>query len=117
MLCAGTVYVAFGLNLSKKDAEEDFIEEKLVGLGFFVGRLLVLDSAAEVALQADSLRGLRDAMDGAQSAVPANAHALSASATGSCVVRCGRRCSYPGHCRRDVDTDGNWRCDPGECLS
>jgi hypothetical protein len=33
-----------------------------------------------------------------------------------CVVRCNRGCSYPGHCRRYVDTNGNNRCDMGECL-
>jgi hypothetical protein len=34
----------------------------------------------------------------------------------SCVVRCNKGCSYPGHCRRYVDTNGNKRCDLGECL-
>jgi len=43
--------------------------------------------------------------------------ALSASAASSCYVRCGRRCSYPGHCRRYTDTNNNGRCDLGECLS
>ena len=41
----------------------------------------------------------------------------SASAASSCRVRCGRRCSYPGHCHRYVDSNGNGRCDLGECLS
>ena len=36
---------------------------------------------------------------------------------GSCVVRCGRRCSYPGHCHRYTDGNSNGRCDLGECLS
>jgi hypothetical protein len=34
----------------------------------------------------------------------------------SCVVQCGRRCSFPGHCRRYTDTNGNNRCDLGECA-
>lgn len=39
------------------------------------------------------------------------------STTSACTVRCGRRCSYPGHCGRYRDSNGNGRCDWGECLS
>lgn len=45
------------------------------------------------------------------------ADALSVSTTGSCTVRCGRRCAYPGHCHRYTDANNNGRCDLGECLS
>jgi hypothetical protein len=38
-----------------------------------------------------------------------------ASDTSTCVVRCPRRCSYPGRCRRFTDANGNGRCDLGEC--
>ena len=34
----------------------------------------------------------------------------------ACVVRCNKGCSYPGHCRRYVDTNKNNRCDMGECM-
>ena len=34
----------------------------------------------------------------------------------SCTVRCPRGCSYPGHCRRYTDSNGNGLCDLGECL-
>lgn len=34
----------------------------------------------------------------------------------SCTVRCRRACSYPGRCSRYVDSNGNGRCDWGECL-
>lgn len=34
----------------------------------------------------------------------------------SCVVRCPRGCSYPGHCRRYTDSNNNGLCDLGECL-
>lgn len=34
----------------------------------------------------------------------------------ACVVRCPRGCSFPGHCRRYTDANGNGRCDLGECL-
>jgi hypothetical protein len=47
----------------------------------------------------------------------AQADASSASTVNSCVVRCGRRCSYPGHCQRYTDANNNGRCDLGECLS
>ena len=33
-----------------------------------------------------------------------------------CTVRCNRGCSFPGHCRRYVDQDGNGKCDLGECM-
>ncbi len=46
-----------------------------------------------------------------------NTTQASTSSTSSCVVRCRRGCSYPGHCRRYVDSNGNGRCDLGECLS
>ena len=39
------------------------------------------------------------------------------STTTSCTVRCSRGCSYPGHCRRYVDSNGNGRCDLGECQT
>ncbi len=41
----------------------------------------------------------------------------STGASGSCSVRCGKRCSYPGHCRKYTDSNDNGRCDLGECLS
>ncbi len=47
----------------------------------------------------------------------AQTDASAVSTTSSCTVRCGRRCSYPGHCHRYTDTNNNGRCDLGECLS
>ena len=41
----------------------------------------------------------------------------STGTSGSCSVRCGKRCSYPGHCRKYTDSNDNGRCDLGECLS
>ena len=34
----------------------------------------------------------------------------------TCIVRCNRRCSYPGLCRRYIDANSNGFCDNGECL-
>lgn len=41
-----------------------------------------------------------------------------ANSTPSCIKRCpkGRSCSYPGSCRLYTDSNGNGRCDLGECL-
>lgn len=33
-----------------------------------------------------------------------------------CYVRCNHHCSYPGQCRRYIDSNGNGLCDNGECL-
>ncbi len=41
--------------------------------------------------------------------------ANTSSLASVCVVRCNRRCSYPGHCRRYIDLNGNGKCDQGEC--
>jgi hypothetical protein len=52
------------------------------------------------------------AQQGSTTAAPSPA-AVQASDT--CVVRCNRRCSYPGLCGRYTDTNQNGRCDKGEC--
>jgi hypothetical protein len=46
----------------------------------------------------------------------AQAVSNTSSSSNTCQVICNRRCSYPGQCRRYVDTNGNNRCDNGECL-
>jgi len=46
----------------------------------------------------------------------AQTNAAGSSSAQACTVRCGRRCSYPGHCRRYTDANNNGRCDLGECL-
>jgi hypothetical protein len=40
----------------------------------------------------------------------------SYSSDQSCTVQCGHSCSYPGRCRRYIDTNGNNLCDFGECA-
>ena len=42
--------------------------------------------------------------------------AASGSTTSGCVVRCNKGCSFPGRCKRYTDSNGNKRCDLGECL-
>jgi len=34
----------------------------------------------------------------------------------ACSIRCNKRCSFPGRCGRYVDSNGNGKCDNGECL-
>jgi len=36
--------------------------------------------------------------------------------TNACTVRCRKACSYPGQCRKYVDSNHNQRCDLGECV-
>lgn len=55
-----------------------------------------------------------DEQESAQASWLANVQS-SASSSG-CEVRCDKRCAYPGHCRRYTDSNGNGRCDLGECL-
>jgi len=43
--------------------------------------------------------------------------AASINNSSTCIVRCNRGCSYPGKCRRYVDSNGNGLCDNGECMS
>lgn len=42
--------------------------------------------------------------------------AVAAAPSAGCTVRCNKRCSYPGQCRKYVDANRNGRCDLGECL-
>jgi hypothetical protein len=49
--------------------------------------------------------------------VPPTAAVVESNPTSNtCVVRCERSCSFPGHCRRYVDSNSNNRCDYGECI-
>lgn len=43
-------------------------------------------------------------------------YGMDSSTDGSCSIQCGKRCSYPGHCHRYMDTNNNNRCDFGECA-
>jgi len=65
--------------------------------------------------------GAVDALKASASATSTTSSTPSATTTmsqnaASCAVLCNRRCSYPGQCRRYVDSNGNGRCDNGECA-
>ncbi|KAF0109024.1 MAG: hypothetical protein FD146_68 [Anaerolineaceae bacterium] len=40
----------------------------------------------------------------------------TAPTVSACIVRCDKRCSYPGQCRHYQDFNGNNLCDLGECM-
>jgi hypothetical protein len=48
--------------------------------------------------------------------VPTAAAVNNQAATTACQIQCNRGCSFPGHCRRYTDANGNGKCDLGECL-
>lgn len=54
---------------------------------------------------------------GSDSAPSSSSTKSSSQSSSTCTVRCGKRCSYPGHCRRYTDSNDNGRCDLGESLS
>lgn len=64
------------------------------------------DASIQATTASTATRSTRRSADGSAS-----------SASSTCQVQCNRRCSYPGHCRRYTDSNGNGRCDLGECLS
>ena len=43
-------------------------------------------------------------------------YGMDSGTNGSCSIQCGKRCSYPGNCRRYTDSNNNNRCDFGECA-
>ncbi len=49
-------------------------------------------------------------------ALPTAVVAKSSQSTTACSVLCRRGCSFPGQCRKYVDSNGNGKCDRGECL-
>lgn len=87
-------------------------------------KLMGVVGAASVIAMGGALSGLGQSLADGSSSASAQAQTTSRtssasqsqSASSTCRVRCGKRCSYPGHCRRYVDTNGNNRCDLGECM-
>jgi hypothetical protein len=44
------------------------------------------------------------------------ATSTTASVATACTIRCNKKCAYPGRCRKYTDSNGNGRCDLGECA-
>ncbi len=70
------------------------------------------DASAQVGAEASTESSTEEAV--LQSSVQQGSTGTQASDT--CVVRCNRGCSYPGHCPRYTDANKNGRCDLGECT-
>jgi hypothetical protein len=102
--------VAASVNTSRRDF---LILMGTVGAAAIVSTFGVLHDPAAASgtnMDEDQLTSLID--EGSQSTTSQSA----AASSGACYVRCDRRCSYPGHCKRYQDTNGNGRCDWGECA-
>ncbi len=84
-------------------------------VGFSAGAAL-LSTQVPVAASSigDEEKTTQVSASGSQSS-PLAAVQLAQSSSG-CTVRCNKRCSYPGRCRRYVDSDQNGRYDLGECV-
>ena len=74
------------------------------GLQAGVGSAAEVDSSAT---EADTAAAETSATETATS---------STNTTTACTVLCNKRCSYPGQCRKYTDTNGNGKCDRGECA-
>ncbi len=88
---------------------------EFVGLMVSVGAVSLWTGAKALAPEHNTAESATDiiALDGASIASTSTSRATSST----CSVACGRRCSYPGHCRRYADSNNNGRCDLGECTS
>jgi hypothetical protein len=84
----------------------------------------VVGAASFVAL-VNASRGLTEsiatptedvALQNASNTIASSNQSSPLSSNSSCTVRCGKNCSYPGHCHRYVDTNNNGRCDLSECI-
>jgi len=74
---------------------------------------------APTGIPSPSLPVLATQSAGAVVASPTTApqtQSLPDASSSSCTVRCSNGCSYPGRCRRYVDTNRNNLCDLGECM-
>ena len=87
-------------------------------------RLMGAVGAASVLALSSSLKGLADTTDAAQASNTSTTTSTgttrrqsSNNSASGCVLRCNKQCSYPGRCRRYQDSNGNGRCDLGECQS
>jgi cytochrome b len=83
----------------------------VVGLASAIAAASALDSVKD-ALGQDASTSTTDTATQTTS----DNQSSTTQSSSTCTVRCQRRCSYPGHCHRYVDTNQNQRCDMGECV-
>jgi len=90
----------------------DFL--KLMGV-VGAASLLAVGSALDEIESASSSDGSSAQLTSVQDSTPSSPWDSTSDST-ACNVRCPRGCSYPGHCHRYTDSNGNGRCDLGECA-
>ena len=104
--------------MSDKISRRDFL--KLAGVisaAAFISLASAIDLGEGNPTGSTGLAGSTNDSETAGSASDSAQSALSDGDTsGACFQQCPRGCSYPGHCRRYTDANGNNRCDLGECL-
>ncbi len=88
-----------------------------VGAVALVAGVQGLDGLAGAGAQAEAATAAVGSAAQTTVSTATQASAALTSSTSTCRVRCNKRCSYPGHCRKYTDSNGNGRCDLGECIS
>lgn len=73
-------------------------------------------SASSTAQATSSTESTVSAAAQPTSAAATQAAAVPSDSVNACTVRCNRKCSFPGRCKRYTDSNSNNRCDLGECL-
>jgi hypothetical protein len=107
-------------SVSRSTQRRDFL--RLLGV-VGVGSVLALISATNSLAELNTSDPTSECLGVENSALSSDSitgypqSASSYSSEGSiCSIQCGRSCSYPGHCRRYIDSDGDGLCDYGECA-
>jgi hypothetical protein len=81
-------------------------------------KLMGVVGTASLIAVSSSLKGLSSQSSSTVQASNVSTSTVSlANSAEICPLRCGRRCSYPGRCRRYTDSNKNGRSDLGECQS
>jgi hypothetical protein len=96
-------------------SRRDFL--KLMGIVAGASAVALIGVVNDDAAETVSAAAVSDSLDNASvGSTTALASAKTTTTTTACVVRCNKRCAYPGRCRRYRDANGNRLCDLGECL-
>lgn len=90
----------------------------IVGIGATLAILNVSIPSSESEAQTASAQSLANTTGSPGTITAQVNNGQSSNSTLTCIGRCpkGRSCSYPGQCRQYRDTNGNGRCDLGECA-
>jgi len=80
-----------------------------------IGSAMTTAAPAEQASPQTAVAEATQTTSTASSSTPSSAVTQSTTPS-TCTVRCRNACSYPGHCKRYTDSNGNGRCDYGECM-